>query len=131
MFGTAKKIVRGAYGWAPPGNDRLVLGLQRGLDAHVLDRITDGPKPEAVRSLGATCHREPVEDVAARLCPGVVVEATGAGQIVVEATELLMAVRLSPHTDRNESTVLRAEPSATSHATSLSSPSARVSGKQN
>ena len=33
-----------------------MLGVQRGLDVHVLDQVTAGPKPDLVRDLGATYH---------------------------------------------------------------------------
>jgi threonine dehydrogenase-like Zn-dependent dehydrogenase len=50
---------------------------------HVLDRVTEGPKPGLVRDLGATYH---VGDVEAA-CGGadVVIESTGAGQVVLDA----------------------------------------------
>ena len=42
--------------------------VQRGLDVHVLDRMTSGPKPELVRALGATYHSG--DDRRARLRAG-------------------------------------------------------------
>lgn len=62
-----------------------LLGVQKGLDVHVLDRVTQGPKPRLVESLGATYHSEPVDDVTSRLQPNVVIEATGASQVVFDA----------------------------------------------
>ena len=61
-----------------------LLGVRRGLDVHVLDRVTDGPKPGLVTDLGATYHHEPADEVARRLQPDVVIEATGAGQVVFD-----------------------------------------------
>ncbi|MFC4857815.1 glucose 1-dehydrogenase [Actinophytocola glycyrrhizae] len=61
-----------------------MLGVQRGLDVHVLDRVTEGPKPGLVTDLGATYHHDPADEVAARLEPDVVIEATGAGQVVFD-----------------------------------------------
>ena len=43
-------------GAGPIGLLAALLGVQRGLEVHVLDRATDGPKPELVRDLGATYH---------------------------------------------------------------------------
>ena len=35
-----------------------LLGVQRGLEVHVFDRVTDGPKPGLVRDLGAIYHTD-------------------------------------------------------------------------
>ena len=43
-------------GAGPIGLLAALLGKQRGLDIHVLDRAESGPKPEMVRALGATYH---------------------------------------------------------------------------
>jgi glucose 1-dehydrogenase len=72
-------------GAGPIGLLAALLGVQRGLDVHVLDRITDGPKPGLVRDLGATYHSGPVDEVASALRPDVVVEATGAGPVIFGA----------------------------------------------
>ena len=62
-----------------------MLGAQRGLDVHVLDRVTDGAKPALAQSLGATYHTDSVDAVTKRLAPDVVVEATGASSVVIDA----------------------------------------------
>jgi glucose 1-dehydrogenase len=62
-----------------------MLGVQRGLEVHVLDRNTDGPKPELVGALGATYHHSDVSTVAEAAPPDIVVEATGAESVVAEA----------------------------------------------
>jgi threonine dehydrogenase-like Zn-dependent dehydrogenase len=80
-FEPRRVLVTGA---GPIGLLAALLGVQRGLDVHVLDRVTEGPKPGLVTSLGATYHHDPVDEVAARLEPDVVIEATGAGQVVVD-----------------------------------------------
>ena len=72
-------------GAGPIGLLAALLGVQRGLEVHVLDRVTDGPKPELVTELGAEYHTDPVSDVAGALRPDVVIEATGANQVVVDA----------------------------------------------
>ncbi len=81
-FDPRRVLVTGA---GPIGLLAALLGVQRRLDVHVLDRVTDGPKPGLVESLGATYHHEPIEDVATRLCPDVIIEATGASQVVISA----------------------------------------------
>ena len=43
-------------GAGPIGLLAALMGVQRGLEVHVLDRATDGPKPDLVRDLGATYH---------------------------------------------------------------------------
>ena len=40
-------------GAGPIGLLAALMGAQRGLEVHVLDRASEGPKPEAVRALGA------------------------------------------------------------------------------
>src|SRR6266536_645791 len=59
-----------------------LLARQRGLEVHVLDRVTDGPKPDLVRDLGAVYHHGSVEDACRH--PDVAVECTGAGQLVFD-----------------------------------------------
>ena len=43
-------------GAGPIGLLAAMLGVQRGLDVHVLDRVITGPKPDLVSDLGATYH---------------------------------------------------------------------------
>ena len=43
-------------GAGPIGLLAALLGVQRGLDVHVLDRVTEGAKPQLVADLGATYH---------------------------------------------------------------------------
>ena len=43
-------------GAGPIGLLAAMLGMQRGLDVHVLDRVDSGLKPELVRALGASYH---------------------------------------------------------------------------
>jgi glucose 1-dehydrogenase len=67
-------------GAGPIGLLAALLGVLRGLEVHVLDRVVDGPKPELVKALGATYHSESVEDAGRE--SDIVVECTGAGQLV-------------------------------------------------
>ena len=70
-------------GAGPIGLLAALLARQRGHEVHVLDRNTDGPKPGLVRALGATFHTSGVHDVDPP--PDVIVEATGADQVVLDA----------------------------------------------
>ena len=82
-FEPATVLVTGA---GPIGLLAALLGAQRGLDVHVLDLVTTGPKPRLVGDLGATYHGgADIDDVTDRLRPDVVIEATGAGPVVLGA----------------------------------------------
>lgn len=70
-------------GAGPIGLLAAMIAVQRGLEVHVLDRVTDGPKPDLVSDLGATYHHDDVDAVVERVCPDVVVESTGAGPVVI------------------------------------------------
>src|SRR5260370_928458 len=79
-WGPGTALITGA---GPVGLLAALLGRQRGLDVHVLDQVTDGPKPALVRDLGATYHSGSVLDT--KLAPDVVIEATGVAQVVFDA----------------------------------------------
>ncbi|TRV74916.1 theronine dehydrogenase [Streptomyces sp. 130] len=81
-FAPERVLVTGA---GPIGLLAALLGHQRGLDVHVLDRVPSGPKPALVAGLGATYHSGPVDEVASALRPDVVIEATGVGDVVLGA----------------------------------------------
>lgn len=70
-------------GAGPIGLLAALLGKQRGLDVHVLDRVEKGAKPDLVGALGATYHTGRVEDVG--FDPDVIVECTGVGQVIADA----------------------------------------------
>ncbi|WP_232828935.1 glucose 1-dehydrogenase [Kribbella monticola] len=73
-------------GAGPIGLLAALIAVQRGHTVHVLDLATDGPKPQLVRDLGGQYLTELAElDVT----PDVVIEATGAGQLVVDCAKLL------------------------------------------
>jgi glucose 1-dehydrogenase len=57
-----------------------MIGVQRGLHVHVLDRMDSGTKPDLVRALGATYHSGSAADIGFE--PDVVVECTGVGQVI-------------------------------------------------
>ena len=62
-------------GAGPVGLLAALLGVQRGLEVHVLDVVTDGPKPALVRDLGAHYHADGIENLGVH--PDVAVECTG------------------------------------------------------
>ncbi|HVG84098.1 MAG TPA: glucose 1-dehydrogenase [Vicinamibacterales bacterium] len=70
-------------GAGPIGLLAALVGSQRGLEVHVLDRVETGAKPELVRALGATYHAGTVSQVGFQ--PDVIVECTGVGQVIVDA----------------------------------------------
>lgn len=72
-------VVTGA---GPIGLLAAMIGVQRGLDVHVLDRVADGLKPQLVADLGATYHHDGLEALTSKVSPDVVIEATGAGPLV-------------------------------------------------
>jgi threonine dehydrogenase-like Zn-dependent dehydrogenase len=80
-FEPRRLLVTGA---GPIGLLAALLGAQRGLDVHVLDRVTGGVKPKIVADLGATYHTGSVDDVTAKACPDIVIEATGVSHLVME-----------------------------------------------
>jgi len=70
-------------GAGPIGLLAALIGTQHGLDVHVLDRATSGPKPEIVRALGATYH--PTAIAAIGFEPDVIIECTGVGSVISDA----------------------------------------------
>jgi glucose 1-dehydrogenase len=72
-------------GAGPIGLLAALLGVQRGLDVHVLDIVTGGPKPQLVQDLGATFHHSAIHEVTDRVHPDIVIEATGVGPLVFGA----------------------------------------------
>ena len=76
-----RALVTGA---GPIGLLAALLGVQRGLEVHVLDRVTEGPKPSLVAALGATYHAGRVAEVPE---PDVVIECTGAPSVVVDVMQ--------------------------------------------
>jgi len=79
-----RALVTGA---GPIGLLAALMGAQRGLEVHVLDRATEGIKPEVVSALGAEYHSGEITDVAEQLNPDVVVECTGVAELVAGAMQ--------------------------------------------
>jgi glucose 1-dehydrogenase len=83
-FAPERALVTGA---GPIGLLAALLGVQRGLEVHVLDRVTEGPKPALVAALGAHYHHTDVPTVAREALPEIVVEATGVAEVVLDVME--------------------------------------------
>lgn len=81
-YGPERVLVTGA---GPIGQLAALLGVQRGLDVHVLDRVTGGPKPASVEALGATYHTGSIDELMTSVQPDIVIEGTGVGQLVFGA----------------------------------------------
>ena len=76
-------------GAGPIGLLAALLGRQVGLEVHVLDLATSGPKPDLVRALGATYHSGTIADVGIE--PDVIIECTGAGQPITDSLKAIGA----------------------------------------
>jgi len=70
-------------GAGPIGMLAALIGIQHGLDVHVLDQVTEGTKPQLVHDLGATYHSGAIADVGFE--PDVVIECTGVGPVIVDS----------------------------------------------
>jgi threonine dehydrogenase-like Zn-dependent dehydrogenase len=75
----ARALVTGA---GPIGLLAALFAVQRGLDVHVLDRVTEGQKPQLVAALGATYHTGEIEQVGPA---DIILECTGAAALVFPA----------------------------------------------
>jgi threonine dehydrogenase-like Zn-dependent dehydrogenase len=62
-----------------------LLGIQRGLDVHVLDQFKFGLKPDLVRALGASYHAGSVGNIGFR--PDIIIECTGAGPVISDSIQ--------------------------------------------
>jgi glucose 1-dehydrogenase len=70
-------------GAGPIGLLAAGIGVQRGLEVHVLDRVTSGPKVELVKDAGATYHSTSVSELDFE--PDIIIECTGVGQVIAES----------------------------------------------
>ncbi len=69
-------------GAGPIGLMAALLGAQRGLEVHVLDRVQGGLKPQLVRELGGKYHTGPVKDIG--FAPDIIIECTGVASLIAE-----------------------------------------------
>jgi threonine dehydrogenase-like Zn-dependent dehydrogenase len=74
-----RALVTGA---GPIGLLAALLAVQRGLEVHVLDQLTEGPKPQLVADLGASYHTGPPAEACSDA--DVIVECTGVGSLVFD-----------------------------------------------
>jgi threonine dehydrogenase-like Zn-dependent dehydrogenase len=81
-FEPQRVLVTGA---GPIGLLAALLGVQRGLDVHVLDRVREGAKPALVADLGATYHCDGFDAAVQVARPDIVLEATGAAGVALDA----------------------------------------------
>jgi threonine dehydrogenase-like Zn-dependent dehydrogenase len=70
-------------GAGPIGLLAALLGAQRGMEVHVLDRVDSGTKPDLVRALGATYHTGKIAGIGVE--PDVIIECTGVGEVIQDA----------------------------------------------
>jgi threonine dehydrogenase-like Zn-dependent dehydrogenase len=75
-------VVTGA---GPVGLLAALLGVQRGLEVHVIDQMESGLKPDLVRALGAQYHTGAISDSCE--APDAIIECTGVGSLVFDAME--------------------------------------------
>ena len=74
-------------GAGPIGLLAALMAAQRGHEVHVLDRATEGVKPEAVQGLGGRYHTGDVTELAKEIQPDIVVECTGVAELVAGAMQ--------------------------------------------
>jgi glucose 1-dehydrogenase len=79
-------------GAGPIGLLAALLGVQRGLDVHVVDRVTDGRKPDLVTALGATYYPD-LAKVTAEV--DVAIECTGVAPLIWECARRASAAVLA------------------------------------
>src|SRR6516162_9484524 len=78
-----------ATGAGPIGLLAALIGVQHGLEVHVLDRAESGPKPALVQALGAKYHTGTATTVGFE--PDIIVECTGVGSVVTDAIQAVGA----------------------------------------
>lgn len=89
----AEKIGGRSRAWAPKtalitgagpiGLLAALIGVQKGIDVHVFDRVATGLKPQLVDGLGATYHSGDFAGLES-LAPDVIIECTGAPAVIAE-----------------------------------------------
>ena len=71
-------------GAGPVGLLAALLARQRGLETHILDRATSGPKPQLARALGAHYFSDGLSALLKRTPMDIVLECTGAAPVILE-----------------------------------------------
>lgn len=82
LYEPERCLVTGA---GPIGLLAALIGKQKGLDVHVLDQVTEEPKPGLVEDLGATYHTGSIEEAGEGT--DIIIECTGVGELVLAAME--------------------------------------------
>jgi threonine dehydrogenase-like Zn-dependent dehydrogenase len=72
-------------GAGPIGLLAALIGVQRGLDLHILDRNATGPKPELAHGVGAKYHTSDIS--ALDFQPDILIECTGAVPVITGALQ--------------------------------------------
>ena len=70
-------------GAGPIGMLAAMIAVQHDLDVHVLDRVTEGAKPQLVHDVGATYHSGAIADIG--FAPDVIIECTGVGSVIIDS----------------------------------------------
>jgi threonine dehydrogenase-like Zn-dependent dehydrogenase len=74
-------------GAGPIGLLAALIGVQRGYQVHVLDRVSAGPKPGLVTDLGASFHSGDLAEIGVK--PDIVIECTGYGPLVFDLVSVV------------------------------------------
>jgi threonine dehydrogenase-like Zn-dependent dehydrogenase len=74
-------------GAGPIGLLAALMGKQRELEVHVLDRVTEGLKPQLVSELGGEYHTGRVKQLSFR--PDIIIECTGVAQVIEDSLDKL------------------------------------------
>jgi len=70
-------------GAGPIGLLAALLGIQRGLEVHVFDRVDSGPKPSLVKDAGGTYHGGDLSSLG-DFSPDIIIECTGATPVIAD-----------------------------------------------
>jgi threonine dehydrogenase-like Zn-dependent dehydrogenase len=76
-------------GAGPIGLLAAMIGRQRGLEVHVLDRVATGRKPELARELGAIYHSGTMAAIGFQ--PDIIIECTGVGAVIADTFKTVAA----------------------------------------
>ncbi|GAA3133565.1 MULTISPECIES: glucose 1-dehydrogenase [Nonomuraea] len=79
-------------GAGPIGLLAALFGRQRGLETHVLDRSPPGLKSSLVEELGGIYHSSSTLEDFQQAKPDIIIECTGAGQLVIDSLTTTAAV---------------------------------------
>lgn len=72
-------------GAGPIGILAAGIGMQRGMDVHVLDLAKSGPKVDLVKDVGATYHATTVSELDFE--PDIIIECTGVGPVITDSIQ--------------------------------------------